>query len=86
LNPGTAGLNFRLPVAANFAVDADHIFIALLVLSGGVLIMVIALMGFFAVRYRAGSPLDRGTLLEETWRFEIGVVVAIFVGFLGLFD
>ena len=79
------GLNFRLPVAANFAVDTDHILIALLVLSGAALIMVVYLMGYFAVRYRAGSPLDRGTLLKKSWRVEIGVVAAIFVAFLGLF-
>ena len=83
--PDRPGLNFQLPVAANFAVDTDHIMIALLVLSSAVLILVLWLMASFAVRYRAGSPLDRGTLMGKTWRVEIGWTAATFIGFLGLF-
>ncbi|HJS86326.1 MAG TPA: cytochrome c oxidase subunit II [Acetobacteraceae bacterium] len=79
------GLNFNLPVAANFAVTTDHIFIALLVLSSAVLILVLGLMFTFAVRYRAGSPLDRGTLLNKTWILEIGWTSATFLGFVALF-
>jgi cytochrome c oxidase subunit II len=84
-SPERAGLNFQLPVAANFAVDTDHILIALLVLSSAMLILVLGLMFTYAFRYRAGSPLDRGTLLEKTWRLEIGWTTAAFIGFFGLF-
>jgi cytochrome c oxidase subunit 2 len=78
------GMNFRLPVASNFAVDTDHIFIALLVLSSAVLILVFTLMITFAVRYRAGSPLDRGTL-HRTFYVEMSWTTATFLGFVGLF-
>ncbi len=78
-------MNFQLPVAANFASQTDHIFIALLVLSAAVLILVVGMMVTFAMRYRAGSPLDRGTLLEKTWYLEMGWTTAIMVGFFGLF-
>ncbi len=78
-------MNFQLPIASNFAAEADHIMIALLVLSGAVLILVFGLMVIFAVRYRAGSPLDRGKLLDKTWHFEVAWTTATMVGFFGLF-
>ncbi len=78
-------MNFPLPVASNFALETDHILIALLVLSGGMLVLVFGLMFIFAFRYRAGSPLDRGTILEKTWRFETAWTAAIMLGFFGLF-
>ena len=84
-DPVNPGLNFRLPVAANFAAEADHIFIALLVLSSAVLILVATLMITFAVRYRADSPLDRGSLLPRTFYIEMGWTTATFLGFIGLF-
>ncbi len=79
------GLNFFLPVASNFAPEVDHIFITLLVLSSAVLILVVAMMTVFAIRYRAGSPLDRGELLPKTWRLEIGWTTVTMLGFFGLF-
>jgi cytochrome c oxidase subunit II len=78
-------VNFQLPIASNFAPTVDHIAIALLVLSSGILVLVFGLMAFFAVRYRAGSRLDRGTILEKTWYFETAWTTAIILGFFGLF-
>lgn len=78
-------MNFQLPIASNFAPAVDHIFIALLVLSCAILGLVMFLMGLYAFRYRAGSPLDRGTVLEKTWYFESAWTAAILLGFFGLF-
>ncbi len=78
-------MNFELPVASNFAPTVDHIMIALLVLSAGMLLLVFGLMVVFSIRYRAGSTLDRGSLLPKTWRLETAWTTAIFLGFFGLF-
>ena len=78
-------MNFQLPVASNFAPEVDHIFIALLVLSSGVIILVLGLIVYFAVRYRASNPLDRGEILEKTWYFETAWTSAMILGFFGLF-
>ncbi|MEO8714177.1 MAG: cytochrome c oxidase subunit II [Acetobacteraceae bacterium] len=78
-------MNFHLPAASNFSSEVDYIFIALLVLSGGMLILVFGMMLIFAFRYRAGSPLDRGTIREKTWRLETAWTAAIMLGFFGLF-
>jgi cytochrome c oxidase subunit 2 len=78
-------MNLYLPAASNFAVETDRIFIALLVLSGGMLALVFGLMLVFAFRYRAGSPVDRGTIREKTWRMETTWTSAIMLGFFGLF-
>ena len=78
-------MNFTLPAASNFAVETDRILIALLVLTGGMLALVFSMMFIFAFRYRAGSPLDRGTIREKTWRIETSWTAAIMLGFFGLF-
>lgn len=78
-------MNFTLPAASNFAAETDHILIALLVLSGGMLALVFGMMLTFAFRYRANSPLDRGKIMEKTWRLETAWTTAIMLGFFGLF-
>src|SRR5581483_7576550 len=64
-------VNFQLAVASNFAPAVDHILICLLVISGGMLLLVFWLMWSFMIRYRVGSPVDRGAIAQRTWRFEI---------------
>jgi cytochrome c oxidase subunit 2 len=78
-------VNFELPVASNFAPDVDHIFIALLCLSVGILALVFGLIWYFGVTYRAGSKIDRGEILEKTWYFETAWTAGILLGFFGLF-
>ncbi len=78
-------MNFQLPSASNFAPEVNYIFIALLVLSFGIMALVFGLMLVFAVRYRAGSKLDRGKIMEKTWYLETAWTVAILLGFFGLF-
>jgi cytochrome c oxidase subunit 2 len=78
-------VNFTLPTASNFATSLNHIFIALVLLSAAILILVFGLIWTFAIRYRATSKLDRGAVLEKTWIFETSWTVAILVGFFGLF-
>ncbi len=78
-------MNFTLPEASNFATQTDYILIALLVLSAAMLALVFGLMFVFTFRYRAGSPLDRGKIMEKTWRIETAWTSAIMLGFFGLF-
>jgi cytochrome c oxidase subunit 2 len=78
-------VNFHLAVASNFAPDVDHILICLLVISSGMLLLVFWLMWSFMIRYRVGSPIDRGAIAQRTWRFEIAWTAATFVVFIGLF-
>lgn len=78
-------MKFQLPSASNFAAPVNHIFIALLVLSAGIMLLVVGLMAYFSIRYRAGSKLDRGEILEKTWYFESAWTAAIMLGFFGLF-
>ncbi len=78
-------MNFQLPVASNFAPEVDHILICLLVISSAILLLVFGLMWTFMIKYRAGSPIDRGAIAERTWRFEIAWTTATFFVFIGLF-
>jgi cytochrome c oxidase subunit 2 len=73
-----------LPVAASdMAQRVDLLFYSLLVLTGLVALGIFALIGFFGVRYRAGSGADRSNppaqkkWLELAWIF---TPLAIFVG------
>ena len=50
--------------------DTDHLLWALLALSLAVLALVFGLLFRYIVKYRAGSPLDRGAVAEKTWRIE----------------
>ncbi|HEX5327694.1 MAG TPA: cytochrome c oxidase subunit II [Acetobacteraceae bacterium] len=78
-------MNFKLPVASNFAPTVDHILICLLVISAGIMLLVFGLMWVFMIKYRAGSPIDRGAIREKTWRIEVAWTTATFFVFLGLF-
>jgi cytochrome c oxidase subunit 2 len=53
---------FYLPQASTQAQAEDRIFLTLLVLSGAVLLLVLALVVGFSIRYRAGSKARRGPL------------------------
>jgi cytochrome c oxidase subunit 2 len=46
---------------------------------------VFGLMGFYIIRYRHDSPIDRGSLDGKTFRFEISWTIATLVLFFGLF-
>lgn len=73
------------PQASNLAPKVDHIYFALLLLSGTVAFLIFAVAIFFCVRYRRGAKVDRTppkggpTLIEITW-----TVIPFFI-FLGLF-
>jgi cytochrome c oxidase subunit 2 len=74
-----------VPAASSSGVEIDHLFWALLAISAAVLALVFGLMGVYVVRYRAGSPVDRGALGKKSWRFEIAWTGATLLVFLGLF-
>lgn len=77
---------FTLPEATTHAVQVDHIFYGLLVLSGLTMLLVFVLVIFLAVRYRRGSNAKRGPLPEIVSReFEIGWTSATLFLFAFLF-
>jgi len=78
-------VNFHLPIASNFAPTVDHILICLLVISSAMMLLVFGLLWTFMVKYRAGSPIDRGAIAERTWRVEVAWTTATFFVFIGLF-
>ena len=75
-----------LPRAASSnAPELDALIYGLLIMTAAVLLLVFGLMLVYVVRYRAGSKLDRGSLAEKSWRFEITWTAATLVVFFGLF-
>lgn len=75
-----------LPAASSAAVSTDGKLLGLLVISGLITLLVVSLIGLFAVRYRRGSKASRGRLpnwfandLETIWTLATVVLfVAIF--------
>jgi cytochrome c oxidase subunit 2 len=77
---------FYLPQASTQARTFDAIFIVYLVISGAVILLVLALVVGFSIRYRAGSSARRGPL--PNWvkhEFEIGWTTATIFLFVFLF-
>ncbi len=73
------------PTASNTGDAVDWLFIALLGVSVAILVLNYGLLGFFAIKYRAGNPVDRRRPLRKSWVWEAGWTGATLVGFLVLF-
>jgi cytochrome c oxidase subunit 2 len=58
---------------------------ALLLISCAVLVLVFGLLLRYIVKYRAGSMLDRGAVIQKTWIFETAWTSATLLVFFGLF-
>ena len=71
--------------ASSSAGELDLLVGALLVISVAVLALVFGLIWTYCIRYRASNPLDRGALMQKTWRFETVWTVATLLAFFGLF-
>ncbi len=78
-------MSFWLPAATTSAPEIDELIVALLALSCAVLALVFGLMLLYVVKYRAGSPLDRGAVAKKTWRLETAWTIATLLIFFGLF-
>jgi cytochrome c oxidase subunit 2 len=74
-----------LPAASGYAPEVDRLFWSLMAITIGILVLVFGLMIRFAVRYRAGSRVDRGAESRRSWIIEIGWTTATFLVFVGLF-
>jgi cytochrome c oxidase subunit 2 len=72
--------------ASTFAPQTDSLYFVLLGVSGGIVLLVFALIVVFSIRYRRGSSAKRGTLpLLIQHEFEIGWTSATLFAFLMLF-
>ena len=78
-------MNLWLPAASSNAPETDRLLWALLLMSCVVLALVFTLLLRYIVKYRATSPLDRGSVSQKTWRLEVGWTAATLVVFFGLF-
>ncbi len=74
-----------IPAASPGAVETDWLLAALLGSSLLVLALVFGLMFVYVIRYRQGSPIDRGKQAKKTFGIEIGWTAATLVIFFGLF-
>jgi cytochrome c oxidase subunit 2 len=54
-------------------------------ISAAVLLLVFGLLFVYIIKYRAGSPLDRGVIAQKTWRLESAWTVATLLVFFALF-
>jgi cytochrome c oxidase subunit 2 len=78
-------MRFWLPQATIDASEVDYLILALLLVSCAILALVFGLIWLYMIKYRAGSPIDRGSLPKKTWRLETAWTVATLVIFFGLF-
>ncbi len=74
-----------LPEASGQASETDWLIASLLGISLLVLALVLGLMLVYVIRYRHDSPVDRGSLAQKSWRFEVAWTSATLVAFFGLF-
>ena len=65
--------------------ETDALFTALLAMTAAVIVLVFGLIWTYVIRYRAGNPLDRGSLTGKSWIFEISWTTATLLVFFGLF-
>jgi cytochrome c oxidase subunit 2 len=73
------------PAASDMAVRVDHLFYGMVVLTGLVALVVLALMIFFCVRYRRGSKADRSHPPVTQRALELGWIFTPLAIFLGVF-
>jgi len=87
MNPSPSGgrLQYGIDAASRHAVEADWLFLALLLVSLAVLALVFGLMLRYVVHYRADSGVERGKIAERTFGYEISWTIAMLVVFFGLF-
>lgn len=78
-------MSLWLPAASEHAGEIDRLLLTLLLISLAVLALVFGLLFRYIVKYRAGSPLDRGAVARKTWRFETAWTAATLAVFFGLF-
>jgi cytochrome c oxidase subunit 2 len=71
--------------ASDVGVRVDHLFYALLALTGFVAAVIFALILYFCVRYRAGSPADRANPPTSKRPLEYGWIFAPLALFIGIY-
>ena len=71
--------------ASEHATQVDYLFLALLVVSAGIVLLLTVLILFSVIRYHAGSAADRTPPRINTRRFEIAWTVAPLIIFIGIF-
>ena len=78
-------LVYGIDAASRHAIEQDWLFLALLLVTLAVLILVFGLMLQYVVRYRAASGIERGQIAKRTFGYEIAWTAATLAVFFGLF-
>ena len=78
-------MRLTLPEASSNAAEVDHLLLALVLIALAVLALVFGLIWIYVIRYRAGSPINRGEIADKTWRIEVAWTAATLLAFFGLF-
>ena len=80
------GIPFLPPSASSVADEFNDLFVALLAITGLVLLLVVWLMFRFCIRYRKGNEdADRNHQVKKSWHWEVGWTAASLVVFVGLY-
>jgi cytochrome c oxidase subunit 2 len=80
-----AGVAVPLPQGSSLAPRVDAVFLGLLVLSGVLIALLLALNLTFLIRYRRGSRASRAPLRVAVWKIEAGWISVTTLVFLGFF-
>lgn len=78
-------MNFQLAQATTAGAEVDQLIFALILGSCAILALVYGSIIFYMIRYRAGSPAERGIASEKTWKLEVTWTSATLLVFFGLF-
>ena len=84
-NPTEGRLVYGIDAATRHGIEQDWLFLALLLVTLAVLVLVFGLMLQYVIRYRASNPLERGKIATRTFGYEIAWTAATLIVFFGLF-
>jgi cytochrome c oxidase subunit 2 len=71
--------------ASTGAARVDHVYFGLLILGGGIMVLVLALLIVFCIKYRAGSAAERSKRISNVQGFELTWISAMFIAFIAIF-
>ncbi len=78
-------MNWAPPSASNFSGLVDHLSLVLFGIAAFIALLVLTLLVFFGIRYRAGSKVDRTNPPEQNLKLEFALIGVILLVGLGTF-
>lgn len=84
-SPIQGRLIYGIDAASRHAIEQDWLFLALLLVTLAVLVLVFGLMFQYVVSYRSDSGIERGKIATRTFGYELAWTFATLLVFFGLF-